>query len=354
MNPKKIKTVVLEAPVRKERTWAYPWIGVVLGIAVGIFIGHPLAMLAFDFHECLIKGTTCNVSRALIHSFAFHMWPMMLLFSAFGGVSWGILGFVLKRLRDNRRRLDTLHQEFEFQVATLRHHYKNLALVIHGFSGRIKRKLNHMDETFYHCLSQGNCPTYDQLQPEFASLTKNFAIVEDAAQRLMHTLGQELLFLKALTSDSLKPGHSDFYPFLIHCIQDLQGLRFREKEMRVEINGRSLVECRDRLVFSFEPYTMEVILQNIIGNAMKYGDLVQIGVAESEGEVRIKVRDNGPGTDVQRLKNLLLIPAERREADSTHLGLKVSIHLLEKCGGRLSVWSQPGEGAVFIIEIPKR
>jgi two-component system sensor histidine kinase SenX3 len=124
--------------------------------------------------------------------------------------------------------------------------------------------------------------------------------------------------------------------------------------MRVEINGRSLVECRDRLVFSFEPYTMEVILQNIIGNAMKYGDLVQIGVAESEGEVRIKVRDNGPGTDVQRLKNLLLIPAERREADSTHLGLKVSIHLLEKCGGRLSVWSQPGEGAVFIIEIPKR
>lgn len=55
MNPQSLTPVVLKAPVRKERTCAYPWIGVVLGIAVGIFIGHPLAMLALDFHECLIK-----------------------------------------------------------------------------------------------------------------------------------------------------------------------------------------------------------------------------------------------------------------------------------------------------------
>jgi signal transduction histidine kinase len=353
MNPEKIKPVVLEAPVRKKRTWVYPWLGVLLGVGVGIFIGHPLAMLAYDFHECLIKGTTCNVTGALFHSFDFHMWPMWLLFSLFGGVSWGIIGFVLKRLRENRLRLDTLHQEFEFQVATLRHHYKNLALGIHGFSGRIKRKLTHLDETFCQCLSRGNCPTYEELQPEFASLTHNFAIVEDAAQRLMHTLGEELLFLKALTSDSLKPAPSDFYLFLIHCIQDLQGLRFREKDIRVEINGRSLEECRDSLVFCFDPYTMEVILQNIIGNAMKYGDHIQIGVAETDGKVRIEVRDNGPGTDVEKLKSLLLVPGERREAESTHLGLKVSLHLLEKYGGRLLVWSQPGAGAILFIEVPK-
>ena len=161
MNDEPINPVVLKAPIHKEKTWFYPWIGVGLGVAVGILIGHPLAMLAYNFHECLMSGTTCDVSGALFHSFAFHMWPMMLLFSLFGGVSWGILGFVLKRLRDNRLRLDTLHQEFEFQVATLRHHYKNLAIGIHGFSGRIKRKITHLDETIGRCLSQGNCPTYE-------------------------------------------------------------------------------------------------------------------------------------------------------------------------------------------------
>jgi hypothetical protein len=122
-------------------------------------IGHPIAMLAYNFHECLMSGTTCDVTGALFHSFALHMWPMMLLFSFFGAVSWGILGFVLKRLRENRLRLDTLHQEFEFQVATLRHHYKNLAIGIHGFSGRIKRKITNLDETFSQCLLE-QLPTF--------------------------------------------------------------------------------------------------------------------------------------------------------------------------------------------------
>lgn len=353
MNRETVNPVVLEAPIRRERTWLYPWIGLLFGVFLGIFIGHPLSMLIHNFHGWIDGKNPLEISGSLFHSFHLHMWPMMLIFSLFGAVVWGFIGFIFQRLREKHLRLNTLHQEFELQVATLRHHYKNLALGIHGFSGRIRRKLAHLDETFCQCLAQGTCPTYDQLQPDFASLTHNFAILEEAAQRLMETLGQELLFLKALTSDTLKPVPSDFYPFLIHCIQDLQGLRFREKEVRVEVNGRSLEECQDSLVFPFEPYTMEVILQNIIGNAMKYGDLIQIRVNEKAGGMRVDVQDNGPGLDVEKLRSHLLIPGNQREAESTQLGLKVSIHLLAKGGGRLLAWSKPGAGAVFTIEIPK-
>jgi signal transduction histidine kinase len=353
MNDEPINPVVLKAPTHKEKTWFYPWIGVVLGVAVGILIGHPLAMLAYNFHECLMSGTTCDVSGALFHSFASHMWPMMLLFSVFGGVSWGILGFVLKRLRDNRLRLDTLHQEFEFQVATLRHHYKNLALGIHGFSGRIKRKITNLDETFSQCLSQGTCPSYEELHPQFESLASNFTVVEDAAQRLTHTLGEEVLFLKALTSDTLALTPRDFYPVLIHCIGELKGLRFKDKEIQVVINGCSFEECKSSLVFPFEPYTMEVILQNIIGNAMKYADRMQIRVEERGSKVAVEVADNGPGLDVEKFRQHLLVPGDRREAESSHLGIKVSLHLLEKYGGRLLAWSRPGAGAKFILEFPK-
>lgn len=354
MNHESIKPVVLKAPVRKERTWAYPWLGVVLGVAVGIFIGHPFAMLAYDLHLCLITpGKTCDVTGALLHSFHWHMWPMLLLFALFGGVSWGIIGFVLKRLRENRLKLDTLHQEFEFQVATLRHHYKNLALGIHGFSNRIQRKLAHLDETFSICLIEGTCPSYEELHPEFESLEKSFVVVVDAAQRLTHTLGQEVLFLKALTTDTLTPSPRDFYPFLIHCIEDLKGLRFRDKEIQVGIDGCTCEECRCSLVFSFEPYTMEVILQNIIGNAMKYGDQIQIRVLEEGNKVTVEIQDNGPGLEMEKLRQHLLIPGDRREADSTHLGIKVTLHLLEKVAGRLSVWSRPGAGAKFIIEFPR-
>jgi signal transduction histidine kinase len=356
MNEELVNPVVLKAPRRTEKTWGYPVIGVALGLAVGVLIGHPLAMLAYSIHECSLAGTTCDVAGALSHSFDFHMWPMMLLFSVFGGVSWGIIGFVLKRLRENRLRLDTLHQEFEFQVATLRHHYKNLALGIHGFSGRIKRKITNLDELLRLCLSKAKCPEcphYEELHPEIESIERSFAVVEDAAQRLTHTLGEEVLYLKALTSDTLHLIPRDIYPILIHCIEELKELRFQDKEVQVQINGCACEECTCSLIFPFEPYTMEVILQNIISNAMKYADRLQIRVVERDGKVAVEVADNGPGLEVEKLRQQMLIPGDRREAESSHLGIKVSLHLLEKYGGRLLAWSKPGAGAKFILEFPK-
>lgn len=238
MNPEKIEPVYFEIPSRGERTWVFPWIGIGLGMAVGILIGHPLAMLAYNFQQCMMSGTTCDVTGALFHSFAWHMWPMTLLFALFGGISFGIIGLVLKYLRENRLRLDALHQEFELQVATLRHQYKNLAIGIHGFSGRIKRKMGSIREQVQECAR--DCPPYKYFHGDLESLAKNVDVLEEAAQRLTQTLGQELLFLKALTSDALTPVPQDIYPFLKHAVTDLMGLRFSEKDVKVEINGQPL------------------------------------------------------------------------------------------------------------------
>jgi two-component system osmolarity sensor histidine kinase EnvZ len=131
------------------------------------------------------------------------------------------------------------------------------------------------------------------------------------------------------------------------------GLRFREKEIRVEINGHPLKNCRDSLAFPFEPHTMEVILQNVLANAMRYGDHIHLKVADWGDRLRVEVLDNGPGMDIQEFRRHLETSWEQREAESTHLGLRVSIHLLAKIGGCLSAWSQPGAGAIFIIEFPK-
>jgi hypothetical protein len=71
-----------------------------------------------------------KLGPALLHSFHGEMWPMMLLYTLLGALIGLIWGVFLKRLREHRQRLDALHQEFELQVATLRHHYKNLAIGI--------------------------------------------------------------------------------------------------------------------------------------------------------------------------------------------------------------------------------
>jgi signal transduction histidine kinase len=124
--------------------------------------------------------------------------------------------------------------------------------------------------------------------------------------------------------------------------------------MQVLIDGCTFEECRSSLIFPFESYSMEVILQNIIGNAMKYADRIQIKVEERDSRISVEVEDNGPGLDVEKLRHHLLIPGDRRQAESTHLGIKVTLHLLEKIGGNLLVWSRPGAGAKFIIEFPKQ
>jgi hypothetical protein len=48
-----------------------------------------------------------------------------------------------------------------------------------------------------------------------------------------------------------------------------------------------------------------------------------------------------------------LAPKHERELGSTQLGLRVTLHLLQKCGGRLLVASQPGVGSNFTLEFPQ-
>jgi signal transduction histidine kinase len=352
-NPNSVDTVILEAPAPRGRFWAYPWLGLVLGSASGVLVGHPLGMVVLNIHRYINDLAPLQIGSTILHSFRLEMWPMLLLYAASGGVFGLVIGLILRRLQEHRLRLDVFHQEFELQVATLRHHYKNLALGIHGFSGRIKRKMADLDERVQQC-AEANCPTYPEFHREFESLEKNVVILEQAAQRLNHTLGQELLFLRAITSHSLQSEPGDLCQLLLYCIQDLKGLRFRDKELEITVNGQPFESCRDSLPFAYEPYSMEVILTNILGNAMKFADRIDIRLEEAGDHLRVEVADNGPGLDVRELRKYLTAPGPRRESESTHLGLKVTLHLLQKIGGQLAVRSRPGAGAAFILKIPQQ
>jgi len=349
MDNESIKPVLLEPPAPPQQVGPLPWLGLLLGAVVGFLVVHPVSMLVRAAHDFVYSGAPLKLGPALLMSFRPEMWPMMLLYSVLGALIGGVLGLVLKRLREHRQRLDTMHQEFELQVATLRHHYKNLAIGIQGFSGRIRRKLADLEKRLHQCAIEDS-----PLHQDCEALSHNVEILEEASQRLTHTLGQELMFLRALTSETLVAGTMDFYPLLIHAVQDLLDLRFRDKDIKVEIDGEPPERCTGSLVFAFEPYSMEVILQNLLSNSMKFGDHIQVKVREWDGWVRVGIKDNGPGLEVGKLRDRLLTPTDRHTTESTHLGLKVSLHLIHKSGGRLLVRSKPGFGAEFIIELPKQ
>ncbi len=76
-------------------------------------------MLVHDFYNSINAGTPLDFSGDLFHSFYWHMWPMMLIFGAFGGIVWGFIGLILQRLRESRLRLDASNRELLRQTRYL-------------------------------------------------------------------------------------------------------------------------------------------------------------------------------------------------------------------------------------------
>jgi hypothetical protein len=121
-----------------------------------VLLGYPMVLVINHFHDHFICGLPLTLSQAILRGLTPRMWPFMLLYAISGGLAGLIVGFIFQRIQENRLRLDNLHHEFELQVTTLRHHYKNLALGIQGFSNRLKKKTINLEDYFLTC-AQDEC-----------------------------------------------------------------------------------------------------------------------------------------------------------------------------------------------------
>jgi two-component system, OmpR family, phosphate regulon sensor histidine kinase PhoR len=120
------------------------------------------------------------------------------------------------------------------------------------------------------------------------------------------------------------------------------------------------IEIDDRVgVASGDPDRIQQVLLNLLDNAAKYGGApVKVSAESTNGVVRIVVSDAGPGigaADRQRIfeKFYRADPQATRGARGTGLGLYISRELAERMGGRLALTSEPGEGATFVVELPR-
>lgn len=100
---------------------------------------------------------------------------------------------------------------------------------------------------------------------------------------------------------------------------------------------------------------------NLVSNAIKYteaGGEVTVRVDTSNGQVVVAVEDTGVGIDPE-FQETLFEPFEQSEdgalqgEDGTGLGLAITHRLVSLMEGTIDVESEPGEGSVFTVQVPR-
>lgn len=122
----------------------------------------------------------------------------------------------------------------------------------------------------------------------------------------------------------------------------------------------NLTDGRDYIKADFEKITM--ILKNLIENGIIYNNSstpeVDVIVNEKGDRYNIEVIDNGIGIDISEQDKIFdrfyrVDKARTSNLGGTGLGLAIVKGLIEKCGGKVSIESQEGNGTKFSFYLLK-
>ncbi len=188
------------------------------------------------------------------------------------------------------------------------------------------------------------------------------AIMRAQATRMARLIDDLLSLSRIELSAHVRPETPiDLLPILRQVVDGLESLAHeRGVAINVDVPPTPLVVPgdRDELLRLFE---------NLIENGLKYGasggkvDVAMSTATAPDGspEVRVKVRDYGPGIAPEHVPRLTerfyrVDVGDSRAQGGTGLGLSLVKHILNRHRGRLLIESTPGKGATFTAVFPAR
>lgn len=107
-----------------------------------------------------------------------------------------------------------------------------------------------------------------------------------------------------------------------------------------------------------DPRRLDVILANLIGNALKHGGSpVRVAVRTEGEELYIRVSDQGPGIPEEVLPHVFdrfyKASASRPRSEGSGLGLSIAMENALIHGGDITAANAPEGGAVFTLRLPR-
>ena len=177
--------------------------------------------------------------------------------------------------------------------------------------------------------------------------------MQNAAVR-MQELIRALLNYSRVTTKALPFSMTDLRTVAVEVVGDLEAL-ISGTGGRVEVGDLPAIEA--------DPVQMRQLLQNLVGNALKfrrdekpvvkvYSRHVRYG--RSNGRYEIFVEDNGIGFDEKYLDRIF-VPFQRLHGrgvyEGTGIGLAICKKIADRHGGSITARSAPGKGSTFIVTL---
>lgn len=208
------------------------------------------------------------------------------------------------------------------------------------------RKIQTFGELLHERYSQGIDPRgVDYLQR-----------MQSAARR-MRSLIDELLAYSRLTTKA--------QPFTQVDMQDVLQQVLSDLDWQIEYTGAK-IEVSSQCKLEADPLQMCQLMQNLIGNALKFTKkghppVVRItgncnGVyRKDDRSCEIRVQDEGIGFD-NKYRERIFQPFQRleglKEYEGTGMGLAICRKIVERHGGSIEANGTPGKGATFTVRLP--
>jgi PAS domain S-box-containing protein len=184
--------------------------------------------------------------------------------------------------------------------------------------------------------------------------------MQNAAARMQTLIADLLTFSRVISRTE---------PFVEVDLAQVTREVLGDLEVRVEKAGAT-VTVGSLPKIEADPMQMRQLLQNLIGNALKFqasGVKPQIEITASvvkgrdeydEADIpvcELTVQDNGIGFDEKYLEKIFAVFQRlhnRQEYEGTGIGLAVCRRIVDRHGGSITARSKPGAGATFIVRLP--
>ena len=126
-----------------------------------------------------------------------------------------------------------------------------------------------------------------------------------------------------------------------------------EKNLELEANI-------NKVNYYWDSSLLSQVVINLLSNAVKYsknGGVIKVELHESNGYVFFSVKDNGIGMDEKTKSKIFdrYYQGDRsHKTDGNGLGLAIVQKIVDLCGGKIDVGSEPDKGSFFLVTLPER